>query len=142
MTATVQDLSDLVFEVREKLSDEEYKKLMETSTNIFKTRKSKFYEITHLEPRFQWVEYNADTDDEDDCEYYKITMKPVKVILRCGDFYSESIFEEHVPSELTKCGYVDIEREHETHDLLNNTMDDEIRNLSYHVISIRRIDDE
>jgi len=136
-----QELSDLVFEVREKLSDEEYKKLMEVTTTVFTLKKSKFYEITHLEPRFEWVEYDADDEDEDDCDYYKIVMSPVKVILRCGDFYSENIFEEHIPNELSKHGYAELKREIETHDLLNCTTDEEIRNLSYHVIAIKRIDE-
>ena len=91
-----QELSDLVFEVREKLSDEEYKKLMEVTTTVFTLKKSKFYEITHLEPRFEWVEYDADDEDEDDCDYYKIVMSPVKVILRCGDFYSENILKRFI----------------------------------------------
>ena len=137
---TIQELSDLVFDIKEKLSDEEYKKLMETSTAIFTSKKSKFYEITHLEPRLQWVEYETDDEDEDEC-YYKIIMKPTKTIIKCGEFYSEQNLDEHIPSELTKHGYVEIERDVESHDMLNNTMDDEIRNTLYHIIAIKRLDD-
>jgi hypothetical protein len=135
--ALPQELSDLIFEIKEKITDQEYKKLMELGAEIFKKHQCKFYEITHLDPRLEYRAYDADDTDEEDDEYYRLTLTPQKTILEIGEAYTEKTLTEYVPTQLEKHGYCELDRPDNTHDLLNKTMDDEIRTPYYHVIAIK-----
>lgn len=132
-------LSDLIFEIKEKITDQEYKNLMELGSEIFKSKQSKFYEITHLEPRMEYQQYDPDDEDEDDGDYYKLCLIPQKTILKMDEeVYTERILTEVIPSELQKNGYCEVKtNEFEPKDLFNNIMDEEVKSPFYHVIAIK-----
>lgn len=84
--------------------------------------------------------YDADDTDDDDDEYYRLILTPQKTILELGETYSEKMLTEYIPAQLEKYGYCELDRSEPTRDLLNKTMDDEIRCPYYHVIAIKPLE--
>jgi hypothetical protein len=132
---SAQDFSDFIFDIKQKITDEEYKKLMELGSEIFKKQKCQFYELTHLVPRLEYTNFDDEDDDE---EYYKIVMKPTRTIVQVGEVFTEKVIE-NIKHELTENLYCEVELSESGPDLLNNTMDDQIRVPAYHVIGMRAI---
>jgi hypothetical protein len=132
---SAQDFSDFIFDIKQKITDEEYKKLMELGGEIFKKQKCQFYELTHLVPRLEYTNFDDDDDDE---EYYKLVMKPTKTIIQLGEIFTEKVIE-NIRNELNESMYCEVEISDSGPDLLNNTMDDQIRVPAYHVIAMKSL---
>jgi hypothetical protein len=129
------NLSDALFEIKEKLTDQEYKTIMEITKKVFDKTTSKYYKITHLEPRFV-----LEDDEEDDEEYYKLTLVPCNMIVKVSDKLPEKLLTEDIPNDLLEDGYSIITR-NDDYDMLNNTSDTPIRNTHYHIIKIVKLED-
>lgn len=130
-------LSDALFDIKEKMTDEEYKTIMEIVSKVFKERKSTFYKITHLVPRFMYCD--GDDEDDDGFDYYKFSLIPTTTILQVSAEYPEKIFEDVIPNALRDVGYSYLHKE-TTQDLLNGTSDTGIRDEFYHIIKIERLE--
>lgn len=129
---SAQDFSDFIFDIKQKITDEEYKKLMDLGGEIFKKQECKFYELTHLVPRLEYTNFE---DDEDDEEYYKLSLKPTKTIVQIGEVFTEKVID-NIRNELTENSYCEVELSESGPDLLNHTLDDQIRVPAYHVIGM------
>ena len=129
------DLSDALFEIKEKLTDQEYKTIMEITKKVFDKTTSKFYKITHLEPRFV-----LEDDEDDDEEYYKLKLVPCNMIIKVSETLTEKLLTEDIPNDIRDDGYSSLLIRTDDYDMLNNTSETPIRNTHYHVIKIVRLE--
>lgn len=102
--ANLHGLSDAIFEIKDKLTDGEFKKLMELCKTEFDDKKDGFYEINILTIQLcDEDDGDEDEDDDDDMLDVKLRFSPLKFILQLTDDEFKSISErEYIDTRLVE----------------------------------------
>lgn len=89
------EVCDIIFGFKEKLTDNEFKMAMDACKRMHETEKQELYVLEYMRPTFYDLSPDSDDEEMNECDY-RFSLKKTSVIVRMDPKFAELIEKDNL----------------------------------------------